>query len=117
MVDAKGRRTTVEPRKYLTPLQERMTATQPDMILDLSHLVADDFNRRGLGPVQVYADSRVSFNGRADTPMVSPTVDLAAQEDGLGPKSWILPAPTTKVRVLNVVAAELTYGSLDPLSK
>lgn len=93
VVDSKGRRTLVEPRAYLTPFQARMAQTQPDMILELAHVVARDFDRRGLGPVEVYADARVSWNGRPNAPLVSPSVDLAKEEDGLRAKRWILPAP------------------------
>ncbi len=95
VVDAAGRRTLVHPREYLTPFQTRMTSTQPDMILELAHIVARDFDRRGVGPVQVFADARVSFNGRPSAPMIAPDVDLALQRDGLGTKTWILPAPTS----------------------
>jgi hypothetical protein len=93
VVDAAGRRTIARPRDYLTPFQVRMVSTQPDMILELAHLVADDYARRGRGPVQVFADAQVSWNGRRRAPMIDPTVDLAAEHDGLAPKRWILPAP------------------------
>jgi hypothetical protein len=95
VVDARGRRTEVDPRQYLTPFQARMTATQPDMILHLAHVVARDFDARGVGPVAVYADARVSFNGRASAPLIDPRVDLARCADTLAPRPWILPAPTT----------------------
>lgn len=94
VVDRAGGRTLVYPREYLTPFQARMAATQPDMILELAHMVAED--HRADGPVQVFADAEVSFNGRMRARIVDPTVDLAAASDGLAPKRWILPAPTTK---------------------
>ncbi len=84
----------VSPREYLTPFQARMAATQPDMILQLAQHVARDFERRGHSGVQVFADSRVSFNGRLSRPMIDPHVDLAHERDSLAPKSWILPAPS-----------------------
>ncbi|HYP90816.1 MAG TPA: HTTM domain-containing protein [Polyangiaceae bacterium] len=94
VVDRLGRRSTVSPRRYLTAFQARMAATQPDMILELAHIVARDYEQRGAGPVQVFADARVSFNGRASAPLIAPTVDLARQSDGLAHKTWILPAPS-----------------------
>jgi hypothetical protein len=94
VVDRDGRRRLVEPREYLTPFQTRMASTQPDMILELAHVARDDYNRRGLGPVKVHADARVSWNGRLSAPMIDPSVDLAAESDGLAPKRWILPAPS-----------------------
>jgi hypothetical protein len=98
VVDAAGRQVFVEPRDYLTPFQVTMASTQPDMILELAHIVAEDFARKGRGPVQVYADAQVSWNGRRRAPLVDPNVDLAAVRDSLAPQSWILPAPTSAPR-------------------
>lgn len=98
VVDGANRATIVSPRQYLTPFQARMTGTQPDMILALAHVIADDFARRGRGPVRVYADAQVSWNGRKRAPMIDPHVDLAAESDGFDAKRWILPAPTTPPR-------------------
>lgn len=94
IVDGAGRRTTVSPREYLTPFQTRMASTQPDMILELAHLVARDFTARGSGPVQVFADVEVSFNGRPRARLVDPTVDLTRIEDSWRPSTFVLPAPT-----------------------
>jgi hypothetical protein len=94
VVDRAGGRTIVYPREYLTPFQARMASTQPDMILELAHMIAAD--RRASGPVQVFADAEVSFNGRFRARLIDPTVDLATETDSLAPKRWILPAPTTK---------------------
>ncbi len=94
VVDRAGRRFDVSPRRYLTPFQTRMAATQPDMIRDLAHIVARDFAARGRGQVQVFADAQVSWNGRHSAPLVDPTIDLAHEADSLLPKQWILPAPT-----------------------
>ncbi|MEO6599520.1 MAG: HTTM domain-containing protein [Polyangiaceae bacterium] len=93
VVDQRGRTFTVLPKHYLTPLQRRMASTQPDMILELSHIIARDFAARGYGSVRVYADSEVSFNGRLHARLIDPETDLAAVADSLAPKPWILPAP------------------------
>lgn len=93
VVTADGRTRLVFPRDYLTEQQYREMAGQPDLILQLAHHIRDDFDARGLGPVQVYADSQVSLNGRAAQRMIDPTVDLAHVEDGLARAEWILPAP------------------------
>jgi hypothetical protein len=92
--DRAGHRHSVSPRQYLTPFQARMAATQPDMILQLAHWIADDCRARGDGAVSVFADSEVSFNGRLRQRLIDPRQDLAAVKDGLAPKPWILPAPT-----------------------
>ncbi len=65
------------------------------MILQLAHMIAEDFDRRGRGPVQVYANAQVSWNGRRHVPIVDPHVDLAREHDGIAPNPWILPSPTS----------------------
>jgi vitamin K-dependent gamma-carboxylase len=83
----------VSPSRYLTPIQEREISGQPDLILQLAHHVADDFERRGLGPVEVRVDALVSLNGRPGAAMIDPRVDLTTVRDGIGRAAWILPAP------------------------
>lgn len=88
-----GRVWHVSPARYLTDIQEREMSGQPDLILELAHHVRDDFERRGLGPVEVRVDALVSLNGRRLAPLINPAVDLATVKDGIGRASWILPAP------------------------
>jgi hypothetical protein len=88
-----GRSLHVSPRTYLTDLQESEMSSQPDLILQLAHHIAQDFEQRGRGPVAVYADARVALNGRRSRPMIDPNVDLTQVRDGLAPASWVLPAP------------------------
>ena len=88
-----GKEWHVPPRQYLTPIQEREMSVQPDLILQLARRIARDFEAEGKGPVEVHADARVSLNGRPAELLVDPGVDLAHVEDGLAPKSWILPTP------------------------
>jgi len=88
-----GRVQHVSPRTYLTRVQEREISTQPDLILQLAHHIRDDFERRGLGPVEVRVEALVSLNGRRLAPLIDPGVDLASIRDGIGPASWILPSP------------------------
>jgi vitamin K-dependent gamma-carboxylase len=94
VVDQRGRSYFVSLPEYLTPFQARMASTQPDMILELAHFIAQDFRARGHAGVHVYADSEVSFNGRLRKRMIDPAVDLAQERDSLAAKRWILPAPT-----------------------
>ncbi|MEY4515342.1 MAG: hypothetical protein RLZZ450_7464 [Pseudomonadota bacterium] len=88
-----GRTWQVAPSRYLTPNQEREMAGQPDLVLQLAHHVARDFERRGYGPVEVRADALVSLNGRPSVPMIDPAVDLTKVHDGFAKATWILPAP------------------------
>ncbi len=106
MVRAKGGDTTfvvrelrsghvfhVSPRSYLTGFQESELSSQPDLVLQLAHHIARDFAERGVGPVSVHAETRVSLNGRRSAPLIDPKLDLLTQRDGLGPTSFVLPAP------------------------
>jgi vitamin K-dependent gamma-carboxylase len=91
-----GRVWQVSPHRYLTRLQEREMASQPDLILQFAHFLRDDFERRGLGPVAVTVDAQASLNGRRMQRLIDPAADLAALEDGLWPARYILPAPTER---------------------
>ena len=86
-----GERWRVRPEDYLTPLQAERMATQPDMILETAHIIASDFASRGYAPVQVFADVFVAMNGRENSRLVNPEVDLASIEHGVAPKTWLLP--------------------------
>ena len=86
-----GERWRVGPEDYLTPLQSERMATQPDMILETAHIIARDFAVRGHLSVEVRADVFVSMNGRENARLVDPDVDLAAANNSLAPKEWLLP--------------------------
>ncbi|KXX68980.1 HTTM domain-containing protein [Flammeovirga sp. SJP92] len=81
----------VNNRDYLTPLQEKMMATQPDMIIQYAHYLQSVFKDKGVKNPKVYIDSYVSLNGRASKPYIDPTIDLTKLEDSFAPKTWILP--------------------------
>ena len=84
----------VYPKEYLTPLQVERMAYQPDMILATAHLIRDGFIAHGHEGVEIRADAYVTYNGRPATRLIDPNVDLASVSPGLGPKPWILKAPT-----------------------
>jgi vitamin K-dependent gamma-carboxylase len=88
-----GRVWHVSPRNYLTALQEAEMSSQPDLILQLAHHIHRDFEQRGLGPVEVRAESHVALNGRRGALLIDPDVNLAAVRDGLTRADWVLPAP------------------------
>ena len=74
----------------LTPLQRAMMATQPDMIHDYAHHLADRWRARGYAGVSVRADAWVTLNGHPARRLVDPAADLAAAPRDLAPKAWIL---------------------------
>ena len=89
--DDTGKQTIVNNTEFLTPLQEKMMSTQPDMLLQYAHLLRDQYAKRGFRNPNVYVDSYVALNGRLGKPLVDPTVDLANERDSFTPKSWITP--------------------------
>ena len=86
-----GQSWLVEPGEYLTPLQVERMSFQPDMIQQTADIIAEDFADRGYRDVVVNADAFVAFNGRPNTRLIDPTVDLSSVRAGLAPKHWVLP--------------------------
>jgi hypothetical protein len=106
MVRAKGGSTTfvvrrtdtgavayVNPREILTSLQEAEMSGQPDLILQVARHLEERLRERGFGPVEVFADSRVSLNGRRAVRFIDPAVDLSRVSDSLDLRFLVLPAP------------------------
>lgn len=91
VVDNTGRRVTVNNSDFLTPLQEKMMASQPDMILQYAHILEKHYKQNGFQSPQVYVDSYVGLNGRLGKPLINPGTDLSKLEDSFQHKSWILP--------------------------
>jgi vitamin K-dependent gamma-carboxylase len=90
-----GKRLEVPIHNYLTPRQEREMGGQPDLILQLGRRIAHDLERRGYRDFRLHAITAVSLNGRSPMPLIDPDVDLRQVLD-LGPRTWVLPAPTTE---------------------
>lgn len=87
---ANGKQTVVDNTTFLTPLQEKMMSTQPDMILQYAHLLRDHYSSQGYSNVSVYVDSYVGLNGRMGKPLIDPLTDLAKLQDSFEHKQWIL---------------------------
>jgi hypothetical protein len=86
-----GQEIEIVNRDYLTVNQEKMMATQPDMILQFAHILQQDFALRGIPNAGVRAEIYVTMNGRGSRLFIDPSVNLAAERESLFPKSWILP--------------------------
>ena len=95
---ATGSERVVLPEEYLTPLQAERMATQPDMILAAAHIIARDYERKGVAGAEVRADAFVAFNGREAARFIDPEVDLARVRPGLWPKRFVLPGPPGRRR-------------------
>lgn len=88
--DASGKFLVVNNHAFLTTLQEKMMATQPDMILQYAHMLGKYYAAHGFKDPQVYADTYVTLNGRLGKMLIDPTVDLVKEKESFAPKSWIL---------------------------
>jgi hypothetical protein len=86
-----GRKGEVDNAKFLTPLQERMMATQPDMILQYAHHLKEVYQEKGVKDPVVTVESYVTLNGSGSRLFIDSTVDLAKQPENLYHKTWILP--------------------------
>lgn len=81
----------VDNNEFLTPLQEKMMSSQPDMILQYAHILRDHYSQNGFELPKVYVDSYVTINGHPGRVMIDPNVDLAGETESFAHKSWILP--------------------------
>ena len=92
-VEAKdhNRRTMVRPNDHLNPQQEKMMATQPDMILQYAHHLNTEYAKKWQTEVEVYAHCWCSLNGRGSKPYINSDINLAKEKDSFSPKKWILP--------------------------
>lgn len=88
---ATGKRSEVNNAQYLTPFQEKMMSTQPDLILRYAHYLAADYRQKGLKDPEVYAEVYVSLNGDRSKLFTDTTVNLAAQNLGWKHYNWIKP--------------------------
>jgi hypothetical protein len=86
-----GGQTEVNIHKYLTPQQEKMMSTQPDMILQFAHHLGKEYQQQGIKNPEVRVLSYVAFNGRMSELFIDPKVDLMKEKDSFCTKKWIKP--------------------------
>jgi hypothetical protein len=72
-----GKRWEVDPKDYLKSYQLKQMSTQPDMIRQLAHRIAEDFEAKGYTDVEVRANAMASLNGREARPLIDPNLVLA----------------------------------------
>lgn len=76
---------------FLTPLQEKMMSTQPDLILKYAHHLAKVYQSRGIDSPQVKAEIYVALNGQRSRLFIDSSVNLAAEKVGRHHYKWVLP--------------------------
>ena len=85
-----GNRGEVKNCDFLTPNQEKMMATQPDLILQYAHIIKNEVESRGLKDPIINAEVYVTLNGSRSKLFIDPEVDLTTLQDDFKPKDWIL---------------------------
>ena len=96
------RKKLIENHDYLSPQQEKMMATQPDMILQYAHHISKIYKDSILtlsngkeikfGPnPKVTADIKVALFNKGSRSFIDEKVNLSEQKRGFLHKKWILP--------------------------
>ena len=95
-----GRKKLINTNNFLTGQQEKMMATQPDMILQFAHHLRDHYSdttiieRNGekiyLNKPKITAEVHVGLFNKGSKLFIDPNVNLSAIKRGYHPKSWIL---------------------------
>jgi hypothetical protein len=87
----------VDNSQFLTPIQEKMMSTQPDLILQYAKHLKSQFTGHVImdsliieEPI-IKADIFVSLNGQKMKRLVDNELDLASLEPSLCHKKWVLP--------------------------
>ncbi|MDG2343141.1 MAG: HTTM domain-containing protein [Flavobacteriales bacterium] len=96
----KDRKMLINNKDYLTPQQEKMMTTQPDMILQYAHFLRDEFTdslivesngeKIQLDRPKITADVKVSLFNKGSKVFVDPNVNLSKIDRGFKHKDWIL---------------------------
>lgn len=85
----------VNNREFLTPLQEKMMSTQPDLIVKYAHHLAKEYKKKGMQQPAVYGEIYVALNGQRSRLFIDSSVNLAAEKVGWQHYSWVLPYSKT----------------------
>jgi hypothetical protein len=87
-----GRESEVMNSMFLTPMQEKMMSTQPDMMVDYARFLKEEYRRMGYTEPTVRAECYVTLNGEGSRLIVDPNIDLAVQSNNpFAVKNWIIP--------------------------
>ena len=96
------RKMLIETRNFLTPQQEKMMSTQPDMILQFAHYLSSEFKdstiletngeiiKLGNNP-KITAEVKVSLFNKGSKDFINQNTNLSIENRGFMNKEWILP--------------------------
>ena len=79
----------VNNKEFLTPLQEKMMSTQPDLILEYAHYLANLYKKNGMIQPEVFGEIYVTLNGKPSRLFIDSTVNLASQQLSWKHYKWI----------------------------
>ncbi len=80
----------IDNKKYLTYMQEKQMATQPDMMVDFAKFLKKEFINKGFVNPKVRAQSFVTLNGNGSKEFINDTIDLSLETNSfLKNKTWI----------------------------
>jgi len=88
---ATGKELEVSNGDFLTPMQEKMMSTQPDMMIQYAHFLKTHYEQKGFHNTEIVAEAYVTLNGRPSRLMVDKNTDLSILTDSYKQKNWILP--------------------------
>ncbi len=89
-----GSTVRIHPRDHMSDKMANSMATRPDMIWQYAQRLKTEYEELGEGPVSVFADSKVSLNGRKLQPLIDPEADLAGVDwHFFGHQPWIVLNP------------------------
>ncbi len=85
-----GKEIEISNRDHLTPMQEKMMSTQPDMMVQYARFLKDYYKKQGFNNIEIVAEAYVTLNGRASRLMIDKHTDLSADTND-HQTNWILP--------------------------
>lgn len=88
VVDEEGHPETIDPADYLSPLQVRMMAAEPDLLVQFAHYLREEAAARG-ERVEVHAEVWAAINGHPSARLVDPAIDLAAEDESILGHAWL----------------------------
>jgi hypothetical protein len=85
-----GREIEIDNKDHLTYMQEKMMATQPDMMVDYAKFLKAEYEKKGFKDPIIRAQSYVTINGSGSREFIDSDIDLAIQNNSiLANKTWI----------------------------
>ncbi|XOV92610.1 MAG: HTTM domain-containing protein [Bacteroidota bacterium] len=85
-----NKRIMVNNSDHLTELQERMMATQPDMLLQYAHFLDETYQDKGIEDPLIKVEAFVTLNGENSKQFIDSSTDLSVEKDSWAPKKWIV---------------------------